>query len=356
MMVGGEPEDDLFGPPADSSPPPLPDLAARIELLDILVRVELATQEAYQLGFAPGPEELGRLEANAVEAAGGAKALERALAETGSDMGQFRNQLARNGAMKSWRDAAFLARARVTEEEARAFYDAHRDETSHGDESLALQIMFPLPVLETPQARESRERIRRRAEEALRLAKSGRDFEELMGVYMDSTVLAAIDGGQLGWVSPTGTFPELEEVIFSLKPGEVGGPVETPFSIHIVKVVDTRKAGTLTFQELRPEINEMLTESRIDAFLQERSDELMREAEVIVLDPELAPAWDEFRRTGAVPSAPPDPGDGAGSPAGPEAPDGAADGAAPAAGGEAESSGTAASAAGGPEGETQPAP
>jgi parvulin-like peptidyl-prolyl isomerase len=226
-------------------------------------------------------------------------------------MGQFRNQLARNEAMRAWRDSSFLAGARVTEEEARAYYDAHLDEATHGDEARALQIMFPLPVLDTPRATEARALVRRKADEALALARSGRDFEDLIRAYMDPLTLAAVDNGQLGWVGRTGSFPELEEVIMSLKPGEVGGPVETSFSLHIVKVLDTREAGTLSFLELRPEITEMLTDAKIDDLVQARSAELLNEAEITVLDPELAAGWEEYRRAGAASSAPPDPASGA---------------------------------------------
>jgi parvulin-like peptidyl-prolyl isomerase len=312
MLSGQSPEEDIFGDGnGEYAAPEPPTLADRIELLDIMARIELATQEAYQLGFAPRDEQMVEIEARAVEAAGGARELEEALSGTGATMEQFRNQLARNEAMRAWRDAAFLSRARVTEAEARAFYDSHVAEFTHGDEARALQIMFPLPVVPSAQTEQAKERARTRAKEALTQARNGRDFEELQRVFMDPTTMAAVDGGQLGWVGQLGSFPELEEVIFSLKPGETGGPVETPFSIHIVKVLENRAAGTTSFREARPQIVEMISASKIDYLVQERSAALLDAAEVTVVDPLLATAWAEYRRTGALPAAPPDPGAGA---------------------------------------------
>jgi parvulin-like peptidyl-prolyl isomerase len=333
----------------DDSPPPLPDLSVRAELLDILIRVELATQEAYQLGFAPGPEQIAEIEAKAVEAVGGMRELSDALAQTGGTMEQFRNQLARTEAMKAWRDNAFLAGARVTDEEARAFYEAHKDEATHGDEARALQIMFPLSLLQTPQTETAKKRAMERAREAAALAKAGRDFAELQRVFMDATTSAAVDGGNLGWVGKMGSFPELEELIFSLKPGEIGGPMETPFSIHVVKVLETRAAGTTPYMELKPGIVAAIADAKISMLVQERTTALLEAADISVLDPELAAAWAEFRRTRAVDSAPPDPGtdDGdnahaAGDGSAPEdASEAAGDGSAPADSSEADGDGAA---------------
>jgi parvulin-like peptidyl-prolyl isomerase len=290
-------------------------IGEKVELLDVLVRLELAVQEAYQRGFAPQDEELDMVEARALEAGGGREALEDALREAGSNMGTFRNQLARNEALKAWRDASFLAGAVPTEQEARDYYDAHSEYMAHGDEVRALQIMIPLPVLDTPGSEQAKERARAKAKEALALARAGRNFEQLMSAYMDPLTMSAVNGGRLGWVGQTGTFPELEELALTLAPGEVGGPVETPYSLHIVKVLETRKAGTFTFQELRPEITEMLANTMIDRLVQERSAELLEAAQVTILDPELAVAWDERMRPGAAAD---ESGSGAGD--GPEAP------------------------------------
>jgi parvulin-like peptidyl-prolyl isomerase len=291
----------------DDSPPPVPDMSVRMELLDILLRVELATQEAYQLGFAPGAEEMARAEAKAVESLGGERELSDALAMTGGTMEQFRNQLARSEAMRAWRDAAFLAGARVTDAEARAFYEAHIGEATHGEEARAVQVMFPLSLMQTPQAEASKKRALERAEEVAKLAKNGVDFAELQRVYMDAATSAAVDGGNLGWVGKMGSFPELEELIFSLKPGEVGGPLETAFSIHVVKILETRPAGVTPFAELKPGIVSALAAAKIDMLVRERTSALLDAADVTITDPELAAAWAEYRRTGAVESAPPDP-------------------------------------------------
>ena len=55
--------------------------------------------------------------------------------------------------------------------------------------------------------------------------------------------------GEIGWVSQGTGFPALDEVSFSLGPGELSGPVESPAGWHLVKVLDVRKAQYQSLDE-----------------------------------------------------------------------------------------------------------
>jgi parvulin-like peptidyl-prolyl isomerase len=46
--------------------------------------------------------------------------------------------------------------------------------------------------------------------------------------------------GEIGWVAKGSGFPELDRLTFSLKPDELGGPVESPAGWHLVKVMGVR--------------------------------------------------------------------------------------------------------------------
>jgi len=48
--------------------------------------------------------------------------------------------------------------------------------------------------------------------------------------------------GEFGWVAKGSGFPALDRLTFSLKPDELGGPVESPVGWHLVKVLGTRSA------------------------------------------------------------------------------------------------------------------
>ncbi|MGE5240379.1 MAG: peptidylprolyl isomerase [Bacteroidota bacterium] len=48
--------------------------------------------------------------------------------------------------------------------------------------------------------------------------------------------------GEFGWVAKGSGFPDLDRLVFSLKPDELGGPVQSPAGWHLVKVLDSRNA------------------------------------------------------------------------------------------------------------------
>ena len=58
------------------------------------------------------------------------------------------------------------------------------------------------------------------------------------------------DLGEIGWVEKGKVpFPELEEVVFSLGPGEIGGPVPVGDTWHIMRVQDVREAQRESLDE-----------------------------------------------------------------------------------------------------------
>jgi peptidyl-prolyl cis-trans isomerase SurA len=64
------------------------------------------------------------------------------------------------------------------------------------------------------------------------------DFAALARAHSEDA--SATRGGDLGWLSPGDTVPEFERAMNDLKPGEVSGPVQTPFGWHLIQVLERR--------------------------------------------------------------------------------------------------------------------
>ncbi len=64
---------------------------------------------------------------------------------------------------------------------------------------------------------------------------AGKDFAALARQY-SKDASSAQNGGDLGWVGKGRTVPDFEKAAFAAKPGQVVGPVRSPFGLHIIKV------------------------------------------------------------------------------------------------------------------------
>jgi peptidyl-prolyl cis-trans isomerase SurA len=69
------------------------------------------------------------------------------------------------------------------------------------------------------------------------------DGKEDFGVLarQNSQDASAPQGGDLGWLNPGETVPEFEQVMNSLRPGEVSQPVHSRFGWHLIQVLERRE-------------------------------------------------------------------------------------------------------------------
>ncbi len=107
--------------------------------------------------------------------------------------------------------------------------------------------------------------------ETLKLLKSGKGFSEL--AQEKSTGPSGANGGKLGWFGLGQMVPEFETAVMVLEIGQVSQPVETQFGWHIIKLNDRRKKKLPTIEELKPELIQKLSQSRIDDLVKIKSDE-----------------------------------------------------------------------------------
>ena len=72
---------------------------------------------------------------------------------------------------------------------------------------------------------------------------------------------SAPEGGDLGWASPGQFVPEFEQVMNSLKPGEISQPLASRFGVHLIQVSE-RRDQPLNQREQRDMIRAMLREKK----------------------------------------------------------------------------------------------
>lgn len=134
--------------------------------------------------------------------------------------------------------------------------------------------------------------------------KAGGDFAALAKQY--STDPSSKDrGGDLGYFGRGQMVPQFQDAAFGAKVGTITAPVKSPFGYHIIQVLDKKPAQKATFDSVKDQIKQQLTQQQeaqaIPAFLQQ----LRGTAKIDVFDnrykdafPQVAP----LPPTGAAPA------------------------------------------------------
>ncbi len=145
--------------------------------------------------------------------------------------------------------ARLAADIEIGEDAIRAYYDEHRDAFVQPEERRASHILIRVPENADEK---TRNKARAKAEALLARIQKGEDFAKLAKEFSDD--VTAEQGGDLGWFRQGVMVPAFDEAVFSMKEGEVKGPIETPFGFHLIKLTGIRAQGVRPLEEVREEI------------------------------------------------------------------------------------------------------
>src|SRR5690606_27688028 len=101
--------------------------------------------------------------------------------------------------------------------------------------------------------------------------KGGAKFEELAKQSKDPG--SAANGGALDWASPRTYVKPFGDALTSLKPGEITQkPVQSEFGYHVIKLEDVRATEFPAYEQVKPQLQNMLQQRKLSAF----HDELLK--------------------------------------------------------------------------------
>jgi peptidyl-prolyl cis-trans isomerase D len=156
----------------------------------------------------------------------------------------------------------------VTDADLHAYYNQHIDEFKVENrvhvEHILLKTLGKTPAEVTE--------IQKQAEDILKKAKSGANFEDLAKKYSEDTTKDK--GGDLGWIVEGQTVPEFEHAAFSLPKGSISDLVATQYGFHIIKVLDKETAHTKPFEEVRAQMEPLVLEQKVSAAANQISDQM----------------------------------------------------------------------------------
>ncbi|MCX7896173.1 MAG: peptidyl-prolyl cis-trans isomerase [Thermoanaerobaculum sp.] len=195
----------------------------------------------------------------------------------------------------------YFPSTQATEAEAKAYYETHQAQFTHGDQiKLRYLLVDPLRLRQTLPVDEGRiaeyyqthlsefqepesvharhilirpegegepawAKAQERAEAVLQKAKiPGADFAALAREYSEDPG-SKDSGGDLGWFERGRMVPEFEQAVFSMGVGEVKGPVRSQFGFHIIRLEGKKPARQKPLEEVREQVRFKLSEGLADA-------------------------------------------------------------------------------------------
>jgi peptidyl-prolyl cis-trans isomerase C len=249
--------------------------ALKHEALDRLIRIELLSQKADEMGMQADPKEVNEIITDFQNRMGGEDVLEQALNFRGVSMEEYRSDIAQSLRIEKLLQQEVYSETTVDPAEVRQYYDAHPQEFNVPEQVKARHILIFTAENDDPVKRKEALATIQGAAERIR---NGEPFEDVAREVSQDR--SAASGGDLGYFGRGQMVPEFEEAAFPLDKGQVSDVVETPFGYHLIKVEDKRPAGTLTFEEVEQRLADYLKHMKGDEKGEEYVENLKAQAKI----------------------------------------------------------------------------
>lgn len=194
--------------------------------------------------------------------------------------------------------AAFQASANASADEIKAEYDKRVKEFSAPEERRASHILLSFEKDEKGQPKAASKDAAKAEADAImkQVATASADKFAELAKQKSKDPGSAAQGGDLGFFGRGQMVKPFEEAVFSMKPGEVRGPVESDFGYHIIRLADIKAERTRPLEEVRAQIeSELKTQKAAKLFnenaekfqnrVYEQGDSYARIAEELKLEP-----------------------------------------------------------------------
>lgn len=172
----------------------------------------------------------------------------------------FKEQLAavKEQLLMEYAIAKCVDAVKVTEEEIKAYYEAHKDQLQAGETVNASHILVDSAD---------------KANDILASIQAGDiTFEEAAKAH--SSCPSSAQGGNLGDFERGQMVPEFDAAVFDMAEGEVRGPVQTQFGYHIIRLNKKKEAQPLNFKDIKGNLQAQVLREKQQAAYQSKINQL----------------------------------------------------------------------------------
>jgi peptidyl-prolyl cis-trans isomerase C len=148
-----------------------------------------------------------------------------------------------------------------------------------------------LPKQEEVNARHILVKTEEEAKAVIAELDAGKDFAELAKTTSEDSNKS--DGGDLGWFAKGRMVPEFEEAAFALEKGAyTKTPVQSQFGFHVIKLEDRRDVQPPAYEEVEPQIRQLVMRDKYLALIAEAK----TEQKVEIMDEALRKGYEDVNK------------------------------------------------------------
>ena len=276
-----------------------PDLI--LTLVDDLLLVQRGRENGWTLGDAQFAQMVDSIKkSNNIEDEARFK---EALRQEGLTMDDLRRNMERMMLVSEVQRREIMDKISINDEEARAYYEAHKGEFTSPIEVTLREILFEVPSTEKGVNVAQDDAVRERAEELRKRLLAGEPFPRLAGEY--SVAASKANGGLIGPLKSEELSTSLRDMLDRMQVGDVTSVLRTPRGYQILKLESRTESKVRTFEEARGDIANRIGETKLRAEREKYLDRLRDQATISWRNPELRKAYEtalERRRQQATPS------------------------------------------------------
>lgn len=173
----------------------------------------------------------------------------KTLQAQGMTVEQFRKDVRDQYIVSALRQKNVSQEIVISPYKVKTYYQTHKDSFKVED-----QVKLRMIVLNKTSTDDTN--TVQRAREILAEIKGGASFQEMASVYSDGSQKS--QGGDWGWVERSVLRKDLADAAFALKPGQLSDVIDTPQSVFLMLVEQTKPAHDRPLDEVRDDIEKTL--------------------------------------------------------------------------------------------------
>ncbi|NTV42307.1 MAG: peptidylprolyl isomerase [Syntrophobacteraceae bacterium] len=251
--------------------------AMKERILQSLIDRELLLQEAKKAGVKVDDKEVEEQVANLKKRLGDEARFKQMLEKWEFNEAQFRDNLRSEMIVRKFLDQHVGAKATVSDQDAKAYYDAHPDVFKTTEQIRASHILVKV---EPDASAEDKTKAKDKMTAVQERIKKGEDFAAVAKEVSDCP--SKEKGGDLNFFSKGMMVAPFEEAAFGLSPGSVSDIVETQFGYHLIKVTEKKPEGTRAYDEVKGPVQQHLKQQRYAELRNKYMEELRSKAKIEV--------------------------------------------------------------------------